>query len=127
MKRQLSLVVVLLAVVGLAAVTLIGSAAAQTGKGKTPAKGAAKGGGGVDAAPIYKQHCAKCHAADGKGIPSLEPPDLTSAEWQAKATDKEITEAINEGKGIMPGFKETLKPAQVNALVKYVRAMGPKK
>jgi cbb3-type cytochrome c oxidase subunit III len=77
----------------------------------------------VDAAAIYKQQCAKCHAADGKGIPSLEPPDMTSAEWQTKTTDKEIETAIKEGKGIMPGFSDTLSAAQIAALVKYVRTL----
>jgi len=96
---------------------------AQTGKGKAAPKGAQA----VDAAALYKQHCKKCHAEDGKGIPSLEPPDMTSAEWQSKTSDKEIVEVITEGKGIMPGFKDTLKPAEIAALAKYVRTLGPAK
>ncbi len=80
-------------------------------------------GKGVDAAPLWTQHCKKCHAADGKGIESLEPPDMTAEKWQSANDDKAITEAINEGKGIMPGFKDTLKPAQVAALVKHIRTL----
>ncbi len=118
MKRQLSVIVVLLAVVGLIAV----GASAQT-KGKAPAKGKAGAGKAVDAAAIYKQQCAKCHAADGKGIESLEPPDMTKADWHAKTTDQQIQAAIKEGKGIMPGFGETLSAPQISALVKFVRTL----
>jgi len=126
MKRQLSILVVLLAVAGLISMAV----SAQT-KGKAPAKKAPAGkpaaGKGADAAPLWAQHCKKCHAADGKGIESLEPPDMTTEKWQSANDDKAITEAINEGKGIMPGFKDTLKPAQVAALVKHIRSFGPAK
>ncbi|HMV84368.1 MAG TPA: cytochrome c [Blastocatellia bacterium] len=118
MKRQFSVIVVLLAVVGLIAVGV----SAQT-KGKAPAKGKTGAGKAVDAAAIYKQQCAKCHAADGKGIESLEPPDMTKAEWQAKTSDQQIETAIKEGKGIMPGFNDTLSAPQISALVKFVRTL----
>lgn len=123
MKRSLSLVIVLLAVVGSIAVAVNGPASAQTGKSKAPAKGKAGASKAVDAAALYKQQCAKCHAADGKGIESLEPPDMTSAEWHAKNTDQQIETAIKEGKGIMPGFSDTLSAAQISALVKFVRTL----
>ncbi|MEP7343543.1 MAG: c-type cytochrome [Acidobacteriota bacterium] len=126
MKRKLSLVIALLALAGLASIVGAqpGKGKAQTGKGKAPAKTAGKA---VDAAAIYKQQCQKCHAPDGKGIPSLEPPDMTAAKWQSDTSDKQILEVINEGKGIMPGFKDTLKPAQIEALVKHVRSFGAAK
>ena len=126
MKRKLSILLVLLAVAGLVSLAV----SAQTkGKAtaKAPAKGKAVAGKGVDAAPLWKQHCQKCHASDGKGIESLEPPDMTTEKWQAANDDKAITKAINEGEGIMPGFKDTLKPAQVAALVKHIRSLGPAK
>ena len=124
MKRQLSILVVLLAIAGL--ISLAVSAQSK----KAPAKKAPAGkaaGKGVDVAAIWKQYCQKCHAADGKGIESLEPPDMTTESWQAKVTDKEITDVINDGKNIMPGFKDSLKPAEVAALVKHVRTLGPAK
>ncbi|MGE0885978.1 MAG: cytochrome c [Blastocatellales bacterium] len=121
MKRKLSILLVMLAVAAL--ISVAGSA--QTGKRKAPAKG--KAAKGVDAAALYKQHCAKCHAADGKGIESLEPPDMTTEKWQTETTDEAITNAINEGKGIMPGFSDTLKPAEITAMVKFLRTLGPAK
>lgn len=117
MKRQLSILVVLLAIAGVISLAV----SAQTKK--APAKGKAAAGKASGAAALWMQHCKKCHAEDGKGIESLEPPDMTTEKWHAANTDKAIAEAINEGKGIMPGFKDTLKPAQVTALVKHVRTL----
>jgi len=118
MKRKVSILIVLLALAGL--ISIAGSA--QTGKRKAPAKGKA-----VDASALYKQHCAKCHAPDGKGIESLEPPDMTTEKWQTETSDAAIETAIKEGKGIMPGFADTLKPAEITALVKFIRTLGPAK
>jgi cbb3-type cytochrome c oxidase subunit III len=76
---------------------------------------------------VYNTQCAKCHAENGKGIESLQPPDFTDAKWQASRTNKQLVTGINNGVGVMPGFKGALKPAQVAALVGYVRAFGRKK
>ncbi|MEY4168221.1 MAG: c-type cytochrome [Blastocatellia bacterium] len=74
------------------------------------------------AARVYSTQCAKCHSEDGKGIPSLQPPDFTDPKWQASRTNKQLTNGIANGIGVMPGFKGALKPAQIAALVSYVRA-----
>ncbi len=118
MKRQVSILVVLLAMAGLISLAVSAQTKKAPAKGKAPAAGKANG-----AAALWMQHCKKCHAEDGKGIESLEPPDMTTEKWHADNTDKAIAKAINEGAGIMPGFKDTLKPAQVTALVKYVRTL----
>jgi cytochrome c oxidase cbb3-type subunit 3 len=114
MRKSLSLVLVLVAIAVLVSATGLESAA-QTGKG------AATG-----ATAVYQKHCAKCHGADGKGIESLKPPDFTSEKWQKENTNAVIAKDIREGKGVMPGFKDTLTAAQITAMVKYVRAFGPK-
>ncbi|MGH9855656.1 MAG: c-type cytochrome [Blastocatellia bacterium] len=108
----MSLVLVLVAIAILVSASWHESAA-QTGKG-----------GG--AAAVYQKHCAKCHGADGKGIESLKPPDFTSEKWQKENTTAAIAKGIREGKGVMPGFKDTLTAAQITALVKHTRAFGPK-
>jgi mono/diheme cytochrome c family protein len=85
-----------------------------------------KNGKGGNVAAAYKQHCAKCHSDDGKGLESLEPPDFTDLKWQEENTDKMIADGIRNGKGVMPGFKDVLTPAQLTSMVKYVRAFSPK-
>lgn len=114
MKKTLSFVIVLLAM------AFFVSAAVR----ETSAQGdKAKAGG---AGELYTKHCAKCHGADGKGIKSLQPPDFTDAKWQAAHTDKQLNDGITKGEGVMPGYKGTLTPAQITALVKRVRDFGPK-
>lgn len=116
MKKPLSLVIVLIAIS-----ILVSAAWRESIASVQPAKGKS---GGV--AGAYDTHCAKCHGKDGKGIESLQPPDFTEAKWQSDNTDKKIADDIRNGKGVMPGFKEALTPAQLTAMVKYVRAFGPK-
>ena len=43
-------------------------------------------------------------------------------ESPASRTNKQLTAGIANGIGVMPGFKGALKPAQISALVAYVRA-----
>jgi len=80
-----------------------------------------------DAAAIYTAKCAKCHGADGKGVDKYKKQgmeDMTTAKWQAANTNAKITAAINNGKGdFMPAWKGKLKPAEVTALVKYIRGL----
>jgi mono/diheme cytochrome c family protein len=114
MKKTASIFFVLVAIVIAFAPFGRPTVAAPQGKTK-PADG--KG--------VYQSQCAKCHADDGKGIPSLpDIPNFADAKWQASRTDKKITDAINVGAGIMPGFKEVLSAAEVRAVVKQVRAFG---
>ena len=83
---------------------------------------------------LWKVKCASCHGADGKGKTEtgekLGIPDMTTADWQKKVTDAEAKTAILDGfkrpekKEGMDAYKEKLEPAQVDALVEYVRALG---
>ena len=115
MKRTVSLLAVLTA-------ALISFAALQP-TDKTQAQGKGKP---ADAKTVYQGQCTKCHADDGKGIPSLpDIPNFADAKWQSSTTDKKITDVINVGAGIMPGFKETLSVAEVRALVRYIRGFAP--
>lgn len=109
MRRQYLIALVLLAVAFPAS-----SALPQTTKSK-PAPDAGS-------AALYQKQCAKCHLQDGKGIAGLNPPNFTDAKWQSTRTDAQLTKSIQEGKGVMPAFKDVLTPQQVTGLIKYIRA-----
>ena len=75
---------------------------------------------------LFKQKCAMCHGADGKGYPALKTPDFTDPKVQASLTDEEITRIIKNGKAgpAKPPFKDSLSDEQVKSLVTYIRSLN---
>lgn len=96
------------------------------GKGPAANQGAKGDAGGTPALVevTWRQQCAACHGAAGKGDgpqgPMFKAPDLTREDWQAKATDEEIAQTITQGKGRMPKFE--LPDEVVRGLVSRVRS-----
>jgi mono/diheme cytochrome c family protein len=74
---------------------------------------------------LFKQKCAMCHGADGKGYAALKTPDFTDPKVQASLTDEEITKTIKNGKAgtAMRPFKDSLSDDQVKSLVTYLRSL----
>jgi cytochrome c6 len=77
-------------------------------------------------ATLFKQKCAACHGADGKGdtptgkstkVRSFADPEV------AKMSDEELAAAIEKGKGKMPPYAKSLKPDEIKALVAYTRSL----
>jgi high-affinity iron transporter len=79
---------------------------------------------------LYVQGCASCHGltglGDGGAARSLSklPPELGSFPWQVERTDDQIAQAITAGiaGSPMPPSAQ-LTPAQVQAVVAYVRTL----
>jgi mono/diheme cytochrome c family protein len=70
--------------------------------------------------PIYRTTCAACHMIDGKGgtgaatIPALAGnPRLAAARYPIQV--------VLTGRGAMPSFTPYLKPAQMAAVITFVR------
>ena len=84
------------------------------------------GGSGSDGAAIYKAKCAMCHGPDGAGQTTMgknmKLRDLRSADVQ-KQTDAELLKWIADGKGKMPAYKGKLTPADIDALVAFIRTL----
>ncbi|HKX83397.1 MAG TPA: cytochrome c [Pyrinomonadaceae bacterium] len=76
-----------------------------------------------DGAVVYSQNCARCHGADGKARTAkgraVGATDLTSADWLPDAPRD--TRIVTRGKEDMPAFKGKLKPAEIEAVVSYIR------
>ncbi len=84
------------------------------------------GGSGSDGAAIYKSKCAMCHGPDAAGQTpmgkNLKLRDLRSAEVQ-KQSDAELVKWITDGKGKMPAYKGKLTPADIDAVVAFLRTL----
>lgn len=80
---------------------------------------------------LFKQNCARCHGADGRGETSLgkimNAPDMTDADWwQKRGSTSAIVRTVTNGKGGMPAFKKKLTRQEINSLVSYVRRFKSK-
>jgi len=84
---------------------------------------------------LWKSKCAACHGADGKGDTDqgkkMKVGNMATAAYQKSWTDDQLKKAILEGvktekdgvKKEMDPYKGELTPEQVDALVKYIRAL----
>jgi mono/diheme cytochrome c family protein len=72
---------------------------------------------------LYKSKCVACHGADGSGTATgkkMGTHDFTTTEVQ-NMSDAELADAISNGKNKMPKYGASLKPADINGLVAYIR------
>jgi cytochrome c6 len=78
-------------------------------------------------AALYKQKCAACHGADGKGdtpagkstkVKSFGDPEI------GKQSDEELAGVIDKGKNKMPAYGKSLKPDEIKAMVAYIRTLA---
>jgi mono/diheme cytochrome c family protein len=81
----------------------------------------------MSAEGVFQTYCFACHDTTGKGNPTMrkampELPDFTSAAWQKKRTDQDLSHSILEGKGqFMLSMKDKLGAVNVQEMVKLVR------
>lgn len=78
----------------------------------------------------YKQQCAVCHGAEGKGngpaavALTPRPTDLTESELVSGMSDAELLELLSKGKDTMPGFAKILSKEQLSAVVGVLRDLN---
>lgn len=76
--------------------------------------GAAKPSAGES---VYEANCTRCHGSNGKlglsGAKDLTVTTLTPAEMQQVIAD-------GANGGMMPGYKEVLKPEEIQAVAEYI-------
>jgi mono/diheme cytochrome c family protein len=73
---------------------------------------------------LLAQNCGVCHLVIVRGTKTYGPP-LTKA---AAAGSDELARAfITNGSARMPAFKHHLKPAEVDALIAYIRTVPEQK
>jgi mono/diheme cytochrome c family protein len=73
---------------------------------------------------LYNSKCQICHGVkgDGKGSAATylntQPADFTSPKFWDTHNDKQISDAIENGRGEMPAFD--LKPGEIKAITDYI-------
>jgi cytochrome c len=75
---------------------------------------------------LFRQHCASCHFAEtsakkiGPGLKGMYARPFADGK---KVTDAGLSRWIEAGGKDMPGFKETITPEQVRALISYIKTL----
>ena len=87
---------------------------------------------------LWNSKCSSCHGKDGKGETKKgkkqKIKNMTTAAWQKEVTDERMMKSMVDGitrtqdgvKQKMKSYKGKLSPEEMKALVKYMRAFGPK-
>ena len=74
----------------------------------------------------YKENCASCHGADGKGLKEFGAPDLADSIWFYSEGD--VTSVASQIKlpkhGMMPSWVERLNEDTIRQLSIYVHSLG---
>jgi mono/diheme cytochrome c family protein len=76
---------------------------------------------------LYQINCKSCHGDPGKNNVSKltpPPPDPVSPKMQNN-TDGELYYKLQEGRGPMPAFKNTLSSSEIWEVIAYLRSLNP--
>lgn len=79
----------------------------------------------IDASKIFADKCSACHGKEREGISGLGP--ALTPERLATLSDAEIKETILNGRSgtVMPAFKGTLSPEQIDTLLQFIKYTSP--
>ena len=103
--------------------TLLGMLSLVAAGNEAAAQAAANG------AALFEQYCIPCHGPDGRArtpaAKKLAVKDLTESRLSAEEVIHQITEGRKDahGKDRMPAFKDKVKPAEIEALAVFVKAL----
>jgi cytochrome c6 len=87
-------------------------AVAGTGAAPTPPTG----GGAEDGKSIFTENCGTCHTLADAGTIGTVGPNLD----QSRPPKALVVDRVTNGKGAMPPFRDSLDPAQIEAVAEYV-------
>ena len=73
----------------------------------------------------FEWNCASCHGAEGEGDYFIGAPALNNQIWFYGGTEADIRHSIYYSRfGVMPGFAERLREAEIRAVAAYVHQLG---
>lgn len=72
---------------------------------------------------IYKANCQSCHGSAGTPNPGIAKMLGIKPASEYKNTEKEMVDAVKNGKGKMKPFSGKLTDAQITDVVKYFRTL----
>lgn len=80
------------------------------------------------ATQLYSKNCSSCHGRDGRArtlkAKRNHARNLSDSDWQERASDERIFNAIMNGKGKMPAYGKKLSEQEIDRLVTFVRGLS---
>jgi len=80
---------------------------------------------------VWLQRCKGCHGLDGRAQTPIgakeKIADFTQAKWQKAFADQDIRLVVEQGSPSNPKMKpfgDRLSPAEIDAVVRFVRTLG---
>jgi mono/diheme cytochrome c family protein len=73
-------------------------------------------------AAIFRKSCSVCHSIR-PGEAKVGPSLYGALREGSGHSEQAVRQAIADGKGTMPGFKEKLEPREIDDLLKYLRTL----
>ncbi|MBK7997048.1 MAG: c-type cytochrome [Blastocatellia bacterium] len=77
-------------------------------------------------AKIFKTECTTCHAGGKNVVEAEKTLELATLKKFGFNGPEDIKKRISEGAGVMPAYKDSLKPAEIDAVANYVWAQAQK-
>lgn len=75
--------------------------------------------------PVFRQNCAACHGADGKGNQIIGAPSLADTIWLYDGSRDGIANSIRNGRAnVMPAQKDKLQDEKIHLLTAYVYSLS---
>jgi mono/diheme cytochrome c family protein len=77
-------------------------------------------------ASLFRQQCASCHGADGKGIAAQNTPDLTNFRARSGIPSQTIIDVVTNGKTgtAMQGFSGRLNATEIRDVSAFVQSLA---
>lgn len=81
--------------------------------------------GSTEGAALFKQNCAACHGAEGKGGREFGAPNLADAIWLYGGDKTSVMRQVaNPRHGVMPTWESRLSDETLKQLTIYVHSLG---
>ncbi len=108
----------------LALATAAATGGATTQQAAMAQQAAGLTGAQLEGQRLFVQHCGLCHAKIQINVPAPNGPALSKAVFDNGAEAK-VKAQIANGSPNMPGYKVMFEPAQIDALVEYLKTVEP--
>ncbi|MCC5956287.1 MAG: cytochrome-c oxidase, cbb3-type subunit III [Natronohydrobacter sp.] len=76
-------------------------------------------------AEVFEMNCASCHGEGGEGDYFIGAPALNNQVWLYGGSPEAVRESVYYSRfGVMPGFENRLRDAEIRAVAAYVHQLG---